>query len=107
MRVLLDENLPKKLKYRLAPDHEASTVPEVGWSGLLNGALLRAAENEFDAFITLDRGIRYQQRIDELDLRVIVLKAVSNKYDDLLPLVPSIAVALSQAQPGVIYEVSG
>lgn len=61
MRVLLDENVPRKLKHRLTPDHEVVTVPEQGWAGLLNGALLRAADAEFDAFVTLDRGIVHQQ----------------------------------------------
>lgn len=30
MRVLLDENVPRKLMHRLAPEHEVVTVPEHG-----------------------------------------------------------------------------
>lgn len=107
MRVLLDENVPRKLKYRLAPEHEATTVPERGWAGLLNGALLRAAEAEFDAFLTLDRGIEYQQDLTGLSLRVIVVRAFSNKYEALLPLVPSIHAALARANPGDVVHVAG
>ena len=107
MRVLLDENVPRKLKHRLAPDHEVVTVPEHGWSGLLNGALLRAADAEFDAFITLDRGIEYQQDLVGLSLRVVVLRAASNKYEDLLPLVPSIQSALERLGPGTLARVAG
>lgn len=73
MRVLLDENVPRKLKYRLAPEHEVITVPEQGWSGLLNGELLRAADAEFEAFITLDRGLEYQQVLRGLSMRVIIV----------------------------------
>lgn len=107
MRVLLDENVPRKLTCRLAPEHEATTVPESGWSGLLNGALPRAAADAFDAFVTLDRGIEYQQEVPGLPLRVVVVRAVSNKYEDLLPLVPSIHAALETARPGRIVRVVG
>jgi hypothetical protein len=107
MRVLLDENVPRKLKHRLAPEHEVVTVPERGWSGLLNGALLKAADAEFDAFITLDRGLEYQQDLEGRSLRVVVVRAVSNKYEDLLPLVPSIQAALVRLGPGSLARVSG
>ncbi|MDT0633268.1 MULTISPECIES: hypothetical protein [Rubrivirga] len=100
-------NVPRKLKYRLAPEHDVSTVPENGWSGLLNGALLRAAADGFDAFVPLDRRIEYQQEVSDLPLRVVVVRAVSNKYEDLLPLVPSIHAALETSQPGGIARVAG
>ena len=107
MRVLLDENVPRKLKHRLVPEHEVVTVPEHGWTGLLNGALLRAADGEFDAFVTLDRGLEYQQDLRGLSLRVVVVRAVSNKYEDLLPLVPSIQAALARLGPGSLARVAG
>ena len=37
MKLLLDENLPKKLKYRFSENFEVLTVPEMGWSGIKNG----------------------------------------------------------------------
>lgn len=107
MRVLLDENVPRKLKHRLAPEHDAVTVPEKGWSGLLNGALIQAADGEFDAFITLDRGLEYQQNVRGLSLRIVIVRAVSNKYEDLLPLVPSIQAALGRLGPGSLTYVAG
>ncbi len=54
MRVLLDENIPRKLKGRFAAGHVVRTVPEHGWSGLRNGDLLREAETEFDVLVTMD-----------------------------------------------------
>jgi hypothetical protein len=107
MRVLLDENVPRKLRFRLAPEHTATTVPERGWAGLLNGALLRAAAAEFDAFLTMDRGIGYQQDLSGLDLRVVVVRATGNKYEALLPLVPAIHAALERAQVGEVLVVAG
>src|SRR5690606_23662634 len=81
MQVLLDENVPRKLKFRLAPEHEATTVHEQGWAGLLNGALLDAADAAFDPFRTLDRRMEYQQHLGGLSLRIVVVRAASNTYE--------------------------
>lgn len=107
MRVLLDENVPRKLKHRLAPEHDAVTVAEHGWTGLVNGALLLAADAEFDAFVTLDRGIVYQQNLSGLALWIVAIRAFSNTYEELLPLVPSIHAALARFGPSEIARVSG
>ena len=56
MRLLLDENLPKRLKSDF-PDHEVFTVAEIQWSGKTNGELLRLMlENDFAALLTLKAG---------------------------------------------------
>lgn len=57
----LDECIPRKLKAHLA-EHECRTVSEAGWAGKRNGELLRLAEGSFDVFLTLDKGVQYQQR---------------------------------------------
>jgi hypothetical protein len=52
MLLLLDENLPKKLKNDF-PRHQVFTIKERGWNGLKNGVLLqKLLENNFDALIT-------------------------------------------------------
>ena len=40
MKILLDENLPKKLKLNFGVDFEIFTVGEMGWNGRKNGELL-------------------------------------------------------------------
>lgn len=51
MRVLLDENLPQKLRLYLLP-HEVFTTAYQGWAGLSNGALVEAAERQgFDVLV--------------------------------------------------------
>ena len=90
IRILLDECLPKKLKYRiqeLYPDFYAKTVPEAGWASFSNGKLLEKAENEFDVFVTSDRNLSFQQTIERSQLQVVLLKASTNIYEDLFPLV--------------------
>lgn len=107
MRVLLDENVPKKLKHRLAPEHQAVTTREHGWASVRNGALLRAADAEFEGFVTLDRGIEHQQNLAGLSLRIVVVRAVRTTYEVLLPLVPAIKAALERARPGEVVTVAG
>ncbi len=72
MNVLLDECLPRKLKYDL-PGHTISTVPEMGWAGTKNGALLRLAETDFEVFITADQNVEYQQNLRSTVLGIVVL----------------------------------
>jgi len=49
----------------------------MGWMQLSNGALLKAAETEFDIFITTDRNLRYQQNITSLRLAILILPTTS------------------------------
>ena len=107
MRVLLDENVPRTLKRRFAAGYDVTTVQEQGWSGVLNGELLRRADAEFDAFMTLDRGIEYQQDLTGLSVRIVIVRAFSNKLDDLSPLVPSIQTSVERLAPGALTHVAG
>jgi predicted nuclease of predicted toxin-antitoxin system len=62
MKVLLDESLPRKLKYRFGEDFEVYDVSDMGWLGKKNGELLKLViENEFEIFVTVDRNLPYQQ----------------------------------------------
>ena len=100
MRVLLDENVDRRLKRAFDEEHEVSTVPERGWAGKKNGELLEAAGKEFDAFVTTDRGIPHQQNLSRFELAVIVLEAKSNSYEDLASLMDRTNVALGEVVPG-------
>lgn len=105
MRVLLDEQLPRHLGREIV-GHDVSTVQREGWSGLSNGKLLRAvAERGFDAFVTADQNLEFQQNLRTTVLRVIVLYAPSNAIEDLRPLVPGLIVALTDSRPGEVRHV--
>ena len=49
----------------------------MGWAKLGNGDLLRAAEAAFDAFITTDQNLRYQQNFVKRRLAILVLPTTS------------------------------
>ncbi|HYR09668.1 MAG TPA: hypothetical protein VEQ60_17975 [Longimicrobium sp.] len=58
--MLLDECTPRKLRRELT-EHEVRTVPEMGWSGTKNGALLRRAGAEFDVLLTVDSNMNFSR----------------------------------------------
>jgi predicted nuclease of predicted toxin-antitoxin system len=62
MRILLDESLPRRLEQELS-GHEVQTVQSRGWAGLKNGELLRLASAEFQALLTGDQNLEYQQNM--------------------------------------------
>ena len=100
MKLLLDESLPRSLKRELA-GHEVSTVPEMGWSGRENGELLRLMSGRFDAFLTADQNLEFQQNLAASGVPVIVLSACTNRLEDLRPLVPSVLERLQgPLEPG-------
>lgn len=106
MRVLLDENLPRALTRLFEPHVEATTIGQVGWKGIKNGALLRKAENEFDVLITMDKGIPHQQNLSQVRIGIVLLEAYSNRYEDLAPLMGSVNRELKTLQPGEIVRVA-
>ena len=105
MRLLLDESLPRGLKRHLTA-HEVATVPEQRWAGKSNGELLRLAEAEFDAFLTADQNVEYQQDLGAYDLVVIVLVAPTTRLQDLEALVPAVLSTLEVTNPGEVVRVS-
>jgi predicted nuclease of predicted toxin-antitoxin system len=106
MRVLLDEQLPRRLARELT-GHDVRTVQQVGWSGLKNGELLRRAADEgFKVFLTADLNLQFQQNLARARVAVVVLAASSNKFEDLLPLIPRALEAISRSVAGQVIQVS-
>ena len=106
MRALLDENRPRALVRLLAPEVEARTVQQMGWSGRKNGDLLAAAAEAFDVFVTTDRGIPHQQNLAQHETGIVLLEVRSNREADLAPLVPRVKALLGAIAPGVVLRVT-
>lgn len=106
MRLLLDESVPSRLRRSLT-DHSVRTVVEAGWSGIKNGKLLALAATEFDAFITVDKNLQFQQNLEKLPIAVVVIDAVSSELPVLLPLVPALLRELASLKPKAVTLVKG
>ena len=107
-RILLDECLPIKLKYRfqeISTDFQVSTVSSLRWTGIKNGRLLSLAQQQFDIFVTIDQNLLYQQELSNYSIAVIALKARSNRYQDLLKFVEPASEKIKSAESGKFYEV--
>jgi hypothetical protein len=90
-KVLLDENLPVKIKYRLQDLCEIYTVTDKNWNSLENGSLIRAMEkDEFDFLITSDKNLQYQQNIVKYRISFIILNIPDNNYETILLLIERI-----------------
>lgn len=105
MRVLIDEHFDVRLHQFFEEDFDAETVEYRGWKSVGNGALLRRANREYDGFLTNDQGIPHQQRLRDLDLRIIVLNVPSNELEDAEPLMPDVCNAFREMQPGEVRRV--
>ena len=80
MKLLLDENLPKRLKEDF-PEHQVFTVRDLGWQGKKDGEILSLLrDNDFDVMLTFDKNLRYQQNLVKTEIRLIVLSASNNTY---------------------------
>ena len=107
MKILLDENLPKKLKSNFGTNHEVFTVGEMGWAGKKNGELLGLMTiNGFHAFITIDKNLRHQQNLNRFPIKCFILNAPNNRLDTLRPIIKKLMDALGGEFSESIIEIS-
>jgi len=96
MRLLLDENLPKRLKLDFTA-YEIYTVRDKGWNGIKNGELLQLLlASNFTALLTFDKNLQYQQNFIKYTITVFVLSATINSYEVLTKLTPKIKERLNK-----------
>ena len=74
----------------------------MGWTAIKNGELLALASEHFDAFVTVDRNLAFQQNVPGLRIAVVVLQAKSNRLSDIRRLVPELLSKLGSTRPGAV-----
>ena len=105
MKLLLDENLPHRLR-SLITGHDVYTASFMRWNGKSNGELLRlAADAGFDAIITKDTGMPYEQSTASLPCSIVVLEARTNSIKRIQPLIPRLLAALQTLSPRSVIRV--
>jgi hypothetical protein len=96
MRVLLDECVPRPLT-REFPGHDVNTVVEMGWGSKRNSELLALMlAGGFNAFVTVDQNLEFQQNI----------QARSNRLKELRPLAPAVVEVLARIKAGELIRVA-
>jgi hypothetical protein len=101
MRILFDQGTPLPLRRSLT-SHQVATAFEMGWSKLENGELLAAAEGKFDAFVTTDQNLRYQQNLQGRQLAILVLPTTN--WLDIQKHLTEVTAAINSLQPGNYRE---
>jgi hypothetical protein len=105
VKIFLDECVDWRLG-RHIQDHEVKSARDMGWTGVKNGALLALASAQFEAFVTVDRNLSFQQNTTTFPIAVFVLSAPTNRLSDLVPLMPALMAALQSASTGSVTVVS-
>ncbi|MEX0612482.1 MAG: hypothetical protein WD738_02025 [Pirellulales bacterium] len=67
--------------------------------------MARASSAGFEALVTKDTNIQYEQNLVNLPLAVVLLHAASNDIDDIRPLVPALLKALANLAPKQITHI--
>jgi len=104
MKILLDESLPVNTKKDFEPEHQVKTVRDMGWLGKKNGELLRlAGSSGFDCFVTVDKNLRHQQRLENISFTIFLLIAINNRRETLQALIEKVKDKIQQTPlPGII-----
>jgi hypothetical protein len=84
---------------------DVRTVADQGWLGISNGQLLALAAADFEVFVTVDRNLPFQQHLPKFDIAVILLRAKTNRLDDLVVLVPDLIAAIPGAKKSAVTHV--
>jgi len=106
MRILLDECVDQRVRL-LFPGYDCQTAGYAKLAGLKNGVLLAAAESAgFEAMITTDQEIPYQQNLELRRISVLVICARTNRLADLRPLIPAAIRALRTIEAGQVVRIS-
>jgi hypothetical protein len=103
MRILFDQGTPAPLRKALT-SHDVATAYEMSWSQLTNGNLLKEAAASFDAFITTDQSLKYQQNLSGRRLAILALWTTS--WPKLQRHLPEIVAAIDNLKPGDFVELN-
>jgi len=96
MRVLLDNNVNQDFA-KLIKGHQIKHARELGWAELENGELIDAAEAAgFDAMITADKQMQYQQALSHRRIGILVLDSRFIRWQDISPLAPKVQKELDR-----------
>jgi len=105
MKVLIDEMLDERL-VALIPNQEVKHVHHMGWDGLKNGALMLAAATEgFQAIVSGDKKMPFQQNMKDRPFALIILDIHPNKFSHQVACLPALIALFDRVQPSEIHTI--
>lgn len=103
----MDENVDVEFA-TLLPNHIDSHVSQLGWKSITNGKLLQLAQdNGFQAFVTADKNMPYQQNMVGRPFSLFVLDIHPNNFENLSQCADKLVAALLLSESGNVYVIDG
>jgi len=84
--------------------HSVATAYEMAWSQLDNGALLKAADAQFDLLVTTDQNLRHQHNLAGYRLAILILPITS--WPKIRANQEKVVTAVEASKPGDVMEMS-
>ena len=109
MKILIDEQLPTKLKYRfIEAGYDVYTVRDMDWLGKKNGDLLKSMTVAgLHVLITNDKNLYYQQKTDTLQFSIVNINTRTNRYDNVFQILSLIKEKLREAETDLQNQQTG
>jgi len=105
MKIIIDECLPKRMA-QFFPEDEVWTVPQIGLNGSTDKMLLDELDTRnIEVFITIDGNIQYQQQFKNRVFGTVIIRAVSNRFQDLLHSKDELVEAVKNVTSGNIIHI--
>ena len=106
MKILIDENLPQKLKENFGEENEVYSVREMNWQGKKNGELLGLMTLAgFEGFVTMDKNLQSQQNLNKFAITIFVLRGTNNKLETLQELIPPVLERIKEGVDVGVVEI--
>ena len=67
-------------------------------------AVVSRRENGFEVFITLDRGLEFQQNLRNREIAIVLLRSKTSRLKDLIPQVPEVLAVIGTIRPGQLVQ---
>ncbi len=104
MKLLLDECIPEDLAEYIE-GHEVHSVSSMGWKGVKNGELMRRTnQSGFDAFLTVDQNLEYQQNIKKYSMAIVVFDVRRNALSELKLKLPALYELLLRVEKSSVHH---
>jgi len=101
VRILLDEGVPDIIQKRLSR-FAISSVKQMGWRGITNGALLDLMAREFSVLVTTDKNLPFQQNLTKRQISAVILS--TNEIPSIIELLPQIEEVIDTISPGEFVQ---
>jgi len=101
VRILLDEGVPDIIQKRLSR-FAISSVKQMGWRGITNGALLDLMAREFSVLVTTDKNLPFQQNLTKRQISAVILS--TNEIPSIIELLPQIEEVIDTMSPGEFVQ---